>query len=185
MSDLPTLHPLQPHAALPALAGLKLAAGFTWQTDGGLRLHYRLQGALDGLRLPPPARPEQTDGLWQHTCCEAFITEGAGSAYHEFNLAPSGAWAAYRFTDYRQRDTAWQPAAAPHISCRRDEDSLWLVADLPAPLLPAAPATASRLGLTAVIESRAGERSYWALQHAAPQADFHLSASFTLPLNRP
>ena len=90
-----------------------------------------------------------------------------------------------RATGCRHRDTAWQPAAAPHISCRRDEDSLWLVADLPAPLLPAAPATASRLGLTAVIESRAGERSYWALQHAAPQADFHLSASFTLPLNRP
>lgn len=182
MPDSPVLHPLLPHAAPPAPASLKLGAGFAWQPDGSLRLHYRLQGALDGLRLPPPAAPIPTDGLWQHTCCEAFIAEGAGSAYREFNLAPSGAWAAYRFTGYRQRDTAWQPAAVPSIECRRDGDSLWLVADLPTALLPS---VATRLGLTAVIETLADERSYWALHHAAPQADFHLSASFTLPLNRP
>ena len=182
MPDSIPLHPLLQHSAAIAPADLTLAAGFAWQADGSLRLHYRMRGQLDALRIPPPSTPQQTDGLWQHTCCEAFITEGDGSAYREFNLAPSGCWAAYRFTDYRQRDADWQAAAAPRIICRHEDDTLWLTADIPAALLPPAP---TRLGLTAVLETLAGERSYWALRHAAPQPDFHLSASFIQPLNRP
>ena len=182
MTDSPPLHPLLPHAAVTAPGKLNLAAGYAWLADGGLRLSYRLQGGMADLRIPAPQQPEQADGLWQHTCCEAFVAEGESSGYREFNLAPSGCWAAYRFTDYRQRDADWRPAAAPRIACRHDKDSLWLTAEIPAALLPSKP---TRLGLTAVLETRAGERSYWALRHAAPQPDFHLSASFTLPLNRP
>lgn len=182
MPDSLTLHPLLPHAAVTAPNGLALAAGFAWLADGGLRLGYRLQGALDDLRLPEPTTPSATDGLWRHTCCEAFVAEGDGPGYREFNLAPSGCWAAYRFTGYRQRDEGWLPPAAPRIACRRSADNLLLTADIPAALLPAA---AARLGLTAVIETTGGERSYWALRHAAPQPDFHLAASFALPVNRP
>ena len=182
MTDSPPLHPLLPHAAVTAPGRLNLAAGYTWLADGGLRLSYRLQGGMADLRIPAQHQPEQADGLWQHTCCEAFVAEGDGSGYRESNLAPSGCWAAYRFTDYRQRDADWRPAAAPRIACRHDKDSLWLTAEIPAALLPSKP---TRLGLTAVLETRAGERSYWALHHAAQQPDFHLSASFTLPLNRP
>ena len=182
MTDSPPLHPLLPHAAVTAPGKLSLTAGFAWLADGGLRLSYRLRGGIADLRIPEPTVPAQLDGLWQHTCCEAFVAEGDGSGYREFNLAPSGCWAAYRFTDYRQRDTGWQAAAAPHIVCRHDDASLWLTADIPAALLPS---NAAWLGLSAVIETRAGERSYWALRHAAPHPDFHLSASFTLPLNRP
>ena len=182
MTDSPPLHPLLPHAAVTAPGKLNLAAGYAWLTADGLRLSYRLQGGMADLRIPAPQQPEQADGLWQHTCCEAFVAEGESSGYREFNLAPSGCWAAYRFTDYRQRDADWRPAAAPRIACRHDKDSLWLTAEIPAALLPSKP---TRLGLTAVLETRAGERSYWALRHAAPQPDFHLSASFTLPLNRP
>lgn len=182
MTDSPPLHPLLPHAAVSAPGKLNLAAGFAWLADGGLRLSYRLQGGMADLRIPEPRQPEQADGLWQHTCCEAFVAEGEGSGYREFNLAPSGCWAAYRFTDYRQRDADWQAAVAPRITCRHDNDILWLTAEIPAALLPSKP---TRLGLTAVLETRAGERSYWALRHAAQQPDFHLSASFMLPLNRP
>ena len=182
MTDSPPLHPLLPHAAVTAPGKLNLAAGYAWLTADGLRLSYRLQGDIADLRIPAPQQPEQADGLWQHTCCEAFVAEGESSGYREFNLAPSGCWAAYRFTEYRQRDADWRPAAAPRIACRHDKDSLWLTAEIPAALLPSKP---TRLGLTAVLETRAGERSYWALRHAAPQPDFHLSASFTLPLNRP
>lgn len=182
MPDSIPLHPLLPHSAAIAPADLTLAAGFAWQADGSLRLHYRMRGKLDALRIPPPSTPQQTDGLWQHTCCEAFITEGDGSAYREFNLAPSGCWAAYRFTTYRQRDEGWQPSETPLITCQHHAGSLLLVADIPAALLPPG---ARRLGLTAVVETVTGERSYWALHHAGQQPDFHLSDSFTLPLNRP
>src|SRR5574343_1920011 len=116
MTDSPPLHPLLPHSADTAPGHLTLAAGFVWLADGGLHLSYRLQGTIADLILPEPTEPVQMDGLWQHTCCEAFVSENGGPGYREFNLAPSGCWAAYRFTDYRQRDADWQPAAAPHIA---------------------------------------------------------------------
>ena len=43
----------------------------------------------------------RTDGLWRHTCFEAFIAAAVRPEYWEYNLSPSGAWAAYHFTGYR------------------------------------------------------------------------------------
>ncbi|WP_366499495.1 hypothetical protein [Sphingopyxis sp.] len=42
-----------------------------------------------------------TDGLWQGTCFEAFLTEEGQPDYTEFNYAPDGRWACYQFDDYR------------------------------------------------------------------------------------
>ena len=47
-------------------------------------------------------------------------------------------------------------------------------------LLPAGEALA--VALSVVIEAADGEKTYWALQHAAAQADFHLRQSFALTL---
>lgn len=170
-------HPVEAHP--PALT---LVVEVDWADSGALRLRYRFSGAIDRLRLPAPTAPGAADGLWQHTCCEAFVA-GAGAAYHEFNLAPSSRWAAYRFFTYRGRDEAWQPAAAPSIVCRRDGEQFELLAEVPAVLLPAAPRL--RLGLTAVVETDDDRKTYWALKHAAARPDFHLDASFVLPLDRP
>lgn len=145
---------------------------------GELLLDYRLRG-VDALALPPPAAPGAADGLWQQTCCEAFVAAAAGPAYREFNFAPSGQWAVYDFADYRRRNDAWQAPTAPRIACRRDGDTLHLTASIPAALLPSG---AARLGLSVVAATPAGDKSYWALAHAAAQPDFHLAASFTLPL---
>jgi hypothetical protein len=175
--------PLICHPAGPVSACIAVSAAATWGAGGELQLHYRISGPIDALIIPEPAPPEATDGLWQHTCCEAFAAAVDGPNYREFNLSPSGRWAAYRFADYRQRDTAWRPPAAPRIDCRREGDSLLLAAVLPAFLLP--PAAPLRLGLTAVLESANGDRSYWALHHPGAQPDFHLRAGFTLDLNRP
>lgn len=175
--------PLLCHPAGSVPAGIAVSAAATWLAGGGLQLHYRISGAIDTLTIPEPAPPAATDGLWQHTCCEAFAAAVDGPEYREFNLSPSGRWAAYRFADYRQRDTAWHPPAAPRIDCRREGDSLVLAASVPAALLP--PVARLRLGLTAVLEAANGDRSYWALHHAGARPDFHLRASFTLDLNRP
>ncbi|WP_374326858.1 DOMON-like domain-containing protein [Azonexus sp.] len=171
-------HPLLQHAASPPPAGLMIAVTASRGAAGELQLDYRLHGVTI-LALPPPAVAGPADGLWQHTCCEAFIAVADGPAYREFNFAPSGQWAVYDFADYRQRNESWQPPAAPQISCRRDGDTLYLMATVPAALLPA---NAARLGLSVVAATPAGDRSYWALAHAAAQPDFHLAASFVLPL---
>ena len=69
--------------------------------DGGLAFRYSLTGDLEALRIPAQARAERADGLWRHTCFEAFIG-GDGAAYREFNISPAGHWQAYDFTDYRR-----------------------------------------------------------------------------------
>lgn len=183
MPSTVTFHPLLCHPSADPLPDLAIAARVELDDAGGLSISYRLRGDLDQLTLPPPETPRPQDGLWQHTCCEAFVAAVDAPGYQEFNFSPSGCWAAYRFADYRWRAASWLPGGEPLIAFRRERTQLQLDARLPAELLPAGETL--RLGLSAVLETRAGAKSYWALHHAGPQPDFHLPASFTLALNRP
>jgi hypothetical protein len=174
--------PLCRHPACPAPAGLAIAAAAAFTPGGDLRVEYRFTGA-GALSVPPPVPAAATDGLWQHTCCEAFIAAVDASEYHEINLSPSGCWAAYRFSDYRVRDATWHSKTAPSITVRQTEAILELAATVPAPLLPAGDTLL--LALTVVAEDRGGSRSYWASAHAGGQPDFHHRSNLTLRLNRP
>lgn len=178
-----TFHSLLCHTASNMPSGIAVSAAAAWTADRGLRLEFRLHGAIDTLRLPPPATPEAADGLWQHTCCEAFAAATGETAYREFNFSPSSRWAAYRFEAYRQRDMAWQPPTHPIVSRPTAGDGIRLLADIPANLLP--DSASLDLGLTVVLETLAGDKSYWALRHCGSQPDFHLRDSFTLHLTHP
>ncbi len=63
------------------------------RVSGGLRLDYHLFGDFNRIRLPAPQPSARTDGLWQHSCFEAFLAGDRG--YYEFNFSPSSQWAAY------------------------------------------------------------------------------------------
>lgn len=168
------------------LQALRLEASVRLDRQGaapGLRIEYRLNADFGktptAIRLPPPApSPARRDGLWQHSCLEAFVADASQSAYWELNLAPSGHWAVYRFSDYRSGQQA-PDAAAPQLAVDRDGGSLALQLQW---LLPLELAQASELaiGITAVLEQRNGTLSYWALQHPGPQADFHRRDGFIL-----
>jgi hypothetical protein len=151
--------------------------------DGvSLRLSWRLRADLGRLRLPPIAAPERSDGLWRHTCFEAFIAAQAAVGYYELNFSPSGAWAAYRFVGYR---AGMAPAAiaAPEAYWRRDAAALELDATLRVADLGAGPvASPVRIGLAAVIEDGSGNLSYWALRHPQGKPDFHHPDGFVLVL---
>ena len=67
--------------------------------SGALRLTYVLNGELTDIRMPDAKPASRADGLWQHTCFEAFISSADSPAYREFNFSPSGLWQAYEFTD--------------------------------------------------------------------------------------
>lgn len=173
-----SFHALHCHASGTPPAGLAVAAEVGRLASGGLRLHYRLLG-IGALRIPAPTIPAAADGLWQHTCCEAFIAAADGTAYHEFNFSPSGCWAAYRFTDTRQRDESWKPAVNLKVDRMDDGRMMHLVVEVPESLLPA---NAARIGLTLVAEDKDGGLTYWAMRHLADRPDFHLRDSFVLPL---
>ena len=178
-----TRHALHCHPANPCAAVRTIAASASLTEEGTLALGYCLRGNLDGIRIPEPMPPAAADKLWQHTCFEAFVATADNLEYREFNFSPSGCWANYRFTGYRERDLSFALPVAPHLTFRRLPDGLQLDASLPRELLPQGAILS--IGLSAVIEVSDGGTSYWALAHCAAHADFHLRQSFTLTLQRP
>jgi hypothetical protein len=140
-----------------------------------LSLEYRLGGAVMGVRWPDPQPRERTDGLWRTTCFEAFVG-GDADGYVEFNLSPSGAWAAYGFDGYRDgmRPLDIPPPAS---AVRHAPQAFALTADLTLPT-----DAGSRIGLSAVIEGLDGTISYWALAHSSDKPDFHSSDTRLLDL---
>ncbi len=153
----------------------------------GLRIHYSLQGHMAALRIPVPAAPVPTDGLWQHTCFEAFVATDGEAAYREFNFSPSSQWAAYRFSAERERDAAAEARDRVLMTpplIQLTPRSLTLTARVAASALPRSPSVLT-LGLCAVIEERDGRLSYWALQHPAERPDFHHRDGRTLRLAAP
>lgn len=181
--------PLQPHPQALASPARTLRVRAQRRTDGGLTLDFVLHADAARLRIPPPQPAGPADGLWQHTCFEAFVAAAGTPAYHEFNFSPSGQWAAYAFTDYRTRSTA-TVLPAPRLSWHRpapgtDGDAtptLALSVELAAAALPMGADGPLHLGLCAVIEDDNGQHAWWALQHAAAHPDFHHRDGWVLHL---
>lgn len=149
---------------------------------GDLQLCYQLTGPLAQVRIPAPCPASAQDGLWQHTCFEVFIARQGAAAYREFNFSPSSLWAAYGFSEYRQR-AAWQASQAPQISVSHHENGLQLTAILAAADLPEdTDALPLQLGVSAVIEHANTQLCYFALHHPSAQPDFHHRAGFVLTL---
>ena len=187
------------HPTTPCSAVHSLQVAVERTTNGDLCLQYALRGELAHLRIPSLQAPLATDGLWEHTCFETFIGVQGDSSYHEFNFSPSSQWAAYAFSGYRERrksspspsfykggelnrdfdENCEMPSCLP--LCKRGiEGDFLLQALIPATTLPANPARKPlQLGLTAVIETVTGEKSYWALKHPTEKPDFHHRHGFT------
>jgi hypothetical protein len=147
-----------------------------------LRMTFRLDGDIPRVRVPLPGAPRIATQLWQHTCFEAFIAVEGQSAYHEFNFAPSGAWAVYAFSGYRNGGPLANETMRPHIAVRSTGSRLELDAVVGLDVLSAIhPHAPLRIGLSAVIETSDG-LSYWAIRHPADKPDFHNAAGFALLL---
>ena len=162
----------------PAALRISAALAVAGSEDGpGWLLRYRVEGDIDALSIPAPAAGS-ADGLWRHTCLEAFVQDGDGPGYHEFNLSPSGQWAAYRFSGERQRAfDDLPPKVGPSIDIERSAHAMTLHAWIPRALLPSHP---TAIGLTAVIETQGGQVSHWALHHPRTERpDFHHHAGWT------
>jgi hypothetical protein len=148
-----------------------------------LLLCYAVTGKIADLRMPPPAKVERADALWQHTCFEAFVRASSSVEYYEFNFAPSTRWAVYRFGSYRDRMSVAEEIAPPRIDVHCGNDFFQLEAALELGGTPGLPAGSPwRLGLSAVIEETSERKSYWALAHPPGKADFHHADAFVLEL---
>jgi hypothetical protein len=163
---------LERHPAAPCgpLRGIQVFLNRA--ADGKLELRYLLEGDIERVRIPPP----RAERLWRHTCCEIFIAAEGLSAYDEYNFSPSGDWAAFAFTGYRDGSALAVPD--PKISVTQTASRLelgaWIARSYPGKL---------RIGLSAVVEDADGVLSYWALRHAPGKPDFHHPTTFALELD--
>ena len=171
---------LIPHPQCPTNAVSGIEVEILHPDHGVLALKYVVTGAIEVLKVPAWTSAARANGLWRHTCFEAFLA-GAGRAYRELNFAPSGQWAAYAFAGYREdmRDAA---LACPRIETLEAPNRYELRARL---VIDDWLEQDTRLGLSAVIEEKDGRKSYWALAHPPGPSDFHHPDCFTLELPPP
>ena len=171
------MHPLLLHVACD-LGPVRAVTAAITPTPQGCAAEFRLDGAIGAIVLPPPAMSARRDNLWQTTCFEIFWQPIGGTAYREFNLSPSGQWAAYDFDSFREgmRDA---PVDAIALACSHDDAGMVLraqiAADLPSP---------AQVALNAIIEHRDGGKQYWALAFPPGPPEFHSEANRQLIIER-
>ena len=171
---------LAAHRSTPNEAVRALSALVRMEDPDLLVFDYLLDADLSRVRVPLPAAGAHADALWEHTCFEAFLAPADAPGYHELNFSPSGDWAIYRFSAYREGMAEAKIASAPQISVRRGDDRVELRATVRLePLVDLREAARLRVALAAVIEDESGRLSYWALWHPPGKPDFHHPSAFT------
>jgi hypothetical protein len=173
---------LKPHPSTPFEAGTCIEVELDRPSPQALRLTYEVRADLERVLVPVATKPARARKLWEHCCFEAFIRPGEGQPYWEFNFAPSGEWAAYRLSSHRAGMAEAEQPEPPRIATRATGDLLQVYVDFQ----PGLPVDLSwKVGLSAVIEDREGQRSFWALAHPPGEPDFHSPDCFALELAPP
>jgi hypothetical protein len=148
-----------------------------------LTLHYLLAGNREDVVLPPISPcPGRRDELWKVTCFEFFLAVKDQPSYCEFNMSPSLDWNVYRMDAYRRIGFRNETAVIQlpfETKKRANGYSLHVSVDL-TPIVQ--PQQELQMAITAIIQMKDGNETYWALTHPAPYADFHLRESFILTL---
>lgn len=176
---------LFPHPISAAPARIRLRVEIGRVENDRLSLCYLVSGETDDIRLPARMTPARSDNLWKRTCFEAFVGVAGAGRYYEFNFSPSGAWAAYRFDAYRQGMAVAETIGDPGIEFTEGQSFLRLCATVRlAELSLPGDAAPLRIGLSAIIEEKAGAIAYWALAHLPGPPDFHHRDCFLLELTR-
>jgi hypothetical protein len=171
------MHPLMLHVSCD-LGPIRAVTASVAATAQGCEAEFVLDGHMPGIVIPPATTSIRRDNLWQTTCFEIFWQSLGEKTYREFNLSPSGQWAAYDFDSFREgmRDALVDAIA---ISCSHDSAGLVLrasiAADLPAP---------AQVALNAVVEHADGAKQYWALAFPPGRPEFHSEANRALIIER-
>ena len=163
------------HPDSPSQAVREVVAEMVQSRPDLMTLWYTVYGEVAELIIPAPAEPRRTAGLWDSTCFELFVRSNTGDGYDEFNFSPSAQWAAYSFSGYREGMAPLPMKHEPIISFAEPLDLFELHVSLPIRL-----PQSGHLGLSAIIQERSGNKSYWALRHPPGDPDFHHPDCFAL-----
>lgn len=148
-----------------------------------LGLSYSLMGDTDEVVLPPASRQHgRRDELWQSTCFEFFLAGRDRPEYWEFNLSPSGDWNVYRMDAYRRLGFRQEVRISIlPFTFKRAPGGYLLEAAIDLAWMNLADHQ-WEMAISAIIQTKNGNETYWALTHSTSKPDFHLRAGFTLSL---
>lgn len=167
MTELKVFDPLQ-------------APSFLVQADlqrlqGTIQLSFSIAGAIiPGLYIPARVEtPAATDDLWKTTCFEVFLQEEGQQSYEEWNFSPSTNWAHYHFHSYRERDLEAECQRPLSLVSHVQGDRLTVLTEIRDSFV----GKKLHYSLTAVVDTKPNQLSYWALAHPGPKPEFHSAAS--------
>ncbi len=147
-------------------------------------VRYTLSGAIEQVHVPKPAEhPSRKDELWLETCFELFLRlKGSTTPYLEFNFSPSGDYALYFFSGYREGMTRPLTTWIPAISVDTGESGLILSTRIPVNVTESLLGDLDGLGLEAglcsVLKAHDGSYAFLAAHHSSEKPDFHHPESF-------
>ena len=172
---------LQQFRPAPETPAARLSVGGSVGRQGGeLSLQYHVSGDIQDLVLPRSNNlGSRRHGLWRESCFECFLGMKDSRRYWEINLAASGDWNVYSFSDYRQdmsEEKSFQ--TLPSIFHETEgELRLDLIVDLSRIVREE---HTLEIGISAVLKLRNGDITLWSLRHPGPKADFHHRSGFLL-----
>jgi len=176
-------HVLRPHPDSRPFSVSHIEVEVARANADSLVLSYLVTGDMSDVHIASITTPTRSDGLWRHTCFEAFIRASSDDGYYEFNFAPSTQWAAYWFSSHRHGMRVAAEISEVPIEVHANADAYKLQASLRLDRLSGLPRNGVwHLGLSAVIEDTGGRKSYWALVHPPGQPDFHHADCFAYEL---
>ncbi len=177
--QLCVLQPFAPDISPPLLVRVEAV----WQASGAMAFSFGLRpgpgwDSLEGLRISSrTGLPQRRDGLWDHTCFEAFLgwlnrrTTGSSTPLPTATgtSTPSAPTAALRSWWICPSHLGLSCAVRPGI-CAATSSSI------SPPCWPEA--MQPEIGLAMVVEEQEDRLSYWALSHPGDQPDFHDRRAF-------
>jgi hypothetical protein len=170
-------HPSTPPAGLPFKVWASVDHVASLGAVATTNIWFGVGAPATRFAIPEQREPARVDGLWQTTCFEAFLRPAGDQAYREWNFAPSGEWAAYDFSGYREGSANADIAAPPYV--RMEDNFTWWALGA---TISVDAEVSWELGLSAVLEEKDGTKSYWALAHMGEKPDFHAPGCFTARL---
>lgn len=151
-------------------------------TEDYIDVRYTLTGPIEQVLLAKPTeRPSRKDELWLETCFELFLRQKDTVApYLEFNFSPSGDFAIYLFSGYREGVTRPVTPWIPAICAQMDGHCLTLSTQIPITAIRSLLGANDGLeaGLCSVLKAHDGSFAFFAAHHPAEKPDFHHPQSF-------
>ena len=161
--------------------GIRIA-GSIGRREPSMTLRFELAGDLSDVAIPETAKvAARRDRLWEGTCLELFLGLKGSPRYWEFNLSPAGHWNVYRFESYRKGFLEEPAFATLPFEVRREPRAVRLFLDFELGTIVSAGEELD-VAVCAVVRSKTGDTSHWALAHSGSRPDFHRREDFRIRL---